>query len=56
MPSKRGSFDLAQLPSDLGELIPRDTNLLQRLGWHGLVAYRRPSSNFACLDNLHHPA
>ena len=34
LPSKRGSFDLAQLPSDLGELIARDTALLQRLGWH----------------------
>jgi hypothetical protein len=29
LPSKRGSFDLAQLLSDLGELIARDTALLQ---------------------------
>ncbi len=56
LPSKRGSFDLASLPSDLGELIACDTALLQRLGWRGLVAHRRPSSNFASLDNLHHPA
>ncbi len=56
LPSKRGSFDLAQLPSDLGELIACDTALLQRLGWRGLLAHRRPSSNFASLDNLHHPA
>ena len=56
LPSKRGSFDLAQLPSDLGELIAHDTALLQRLGWRGLVAHRRPSSDFASLDNLHHPA
>jgi hypothetical protein len=56
LPSKRGFFDLAQLPSDLGELIARDTALLQRLGWRGLVAHRRLSSNFAYLDNLHHPA
>jgi hypothetical protein len=56
LPSKRGSFDLAQLPSDLFELIAHDTALLQRLGWRGLVAHRRPSSNFASLDNLHHPA
>jgi hypothetical protein len=54
--SKRGSFDLAQLPSDLGELIACDIALLQRLGWRGLVAHHRPSSNFASLDNLHHPA
>jgi hypothetical protein len=54
-PSKRGSFDLAQLPSDLSELIAHDTVLLQKLGWHGFVAHRRPSSNFASLDNLHHP-
>ncbi len=53
---KRGSFNLAQLPSDLGELIARDTALLQQLGWRGLVAHRRPSSDFASLDNLHHPA
>jgi hypothetical protein len=56
LPSKRGSFNPAQLPSDLGELIACDTALLQRLGWPGLVAHRRPSSNFASLDNLHHPA
>ena len=56
LPSKRGFFGLAQLPSDLGELIACDTALLQQLGWRGLVAHRRPSSNFASLDNLHHPA
>ncbi len=54
--SKQGSFDLAQLPSDLGELIACDTALLQQLGWRGLVAHRRPFSDFASLDNLHHPA
>ncbi len=56
LPSKRGSFDLAQLPSDLGEFIACDTALLQQLGWRGLVAHCRPSSDFASLDNLHHPA
>jgi hypothetical protein len=56
LPSKRGSFDLAQLSSDLGELIACDTALLQGLGWCGLVAHRRPSSNFVSLDNLHHPS
>jgi hypothetical protein len=56
LPSKQGSFDLAQLPSDLSELIARDTALLQRLGWCGLVPHRRPSINFASLNNLHHPA
>jgi hypothetical protein len=56
LPSKRGSFNLAQLPSETGELIARDTALLQQWGWRGLVAHHRPSSNFASLDNLHHPA
>jgi hypothetical protein len=56
LPSKQGSFDLAQLPSDLGGLIACDTALLQQLGWHGLVAHCCPTSIFASLDNLYHPA
>lgn len=30
-PSKRGAFDNAELPSDLGELIVRDASALKRL-------------------------
>jgi hypothetical protein len=56
LPSKWGPINLAQLPSDLSELIACDTALLQQLGWRGLVAHRRPSSNFASLDNLQYPA
>ena len=55
-PSKRGAFDKAELPSDLGELIVRDALALKRLGWHGLVSQRRPTSDFSSLDNLPHPA
>ena len=56
LPSKRGAFDPAELPSDLGDLIVRDASALKQLGWHGLVNQRRPTSDFSSLDNLPHPA
>ena len=50
-------IDLAQkVSTDLGEFISRDVKLLDTLGWHGLVAHRRPTSNFASLKNVQHPA
>jgi hypothetical protein len=44
------------LPHKLGEYIDRDARLLRSLGWHGLVAHRRPLSNFSLLDNVPNPA
>ena len=44
------------IPQELGEYIARDAWLLKALGWHGLVAHRRPLSNFSLLDNVPHPA
>ena len=44
------------LSQELGEYIDRDARLLRSLGWHGLVAHRRPLSNFSLLDNVPHPA
>jgi hypothetical protein len=41
---------------ELGEYIDRDVRLLRSLGWHGLIAHRRPLSNFSQLDNVPHPA
>ena len=50
-------IDLAQsVPTDLGEFISRDIKLLDSLGWHGLVAHRRPSSDFSLLEHVHHSA
>jgi hypothetical protein len=45
-----------KIPAELGEYIDSDTQLLRSLGWHGLVAHRRPLSNFSLLDRVHHPA
>ncbi len=45
-----------EIPAELGEYIDRDMGLLQSLGWHGLVAHRRPLSDFSKLDRVHHPA
>ncbi|KAL3823338.1 hypothetical protein ACHAXA_010473, partial [Cyclostephanos tholiformis] len=54
---KRAALHLAQsVPHEIGELIARDVRLLQRLGWRGLVAHRRPTGDFSALDNVHHPA
>lgn len=44
------------VPTDLGEFISRDVKLLNKLGWHGLVAHRRPASDFSSLRNVRHPA
>jgi hypothetical protein len=44
------------LSQELGEYIDRDAKLLRLLGWHGLVAHRRPLSDFSPLDNVPHPA
>jgi hypothetical protein len=44
------------VPVELGEYIACDARLLQSLGWHGLVAHRRPLSDFSLLDNVLHPA
>jgi hypothetical protein len=44
------------LSQELGEYIDRDARLLRSLGWHGLVAHRRPLSDFSLLDNVPHPA
>ena len=44
------------VPSELGKYIDRDAQLLRTLGWHGLVAHRRPLSDFSPLANVHHPA
>ena len=50
-------IDLAQsVPTDLGEFISRDIKLLDTLGWHGLVAHRRPSSDFTSLEHVQHTA
>ena len=50
-------IDLVQsVPTDLGECISRDVKLLDKLGWHGLVAHRRPTGDFSSLSNVHHPA
>ena len=50
-------IDLVQsVPTDLGECISRDVKLLDKLGWHGLVAHRRPTGDFSSLTNVHHPA
>ena len=55
--SKRAALEMAQkLPADLGEYIARDVKLLQQLGWNGLVKQRRSTSDFASLNNVHHPA
>ena len=43
-------------PSELGEYTARDARLLHSLGWHGLVAHRRPLSDLSMLDNVPHPA
>ncbi|KAL3823120.1 hypothetical protein ACHAXA_006450 [Cyclostephanos tholiformis] len=45
-----------RLKVERGELIARDVRLLQRLGWRGLIAHRRPTGDFSALDNVHHPA
>jgi hypothetical protein len=44
------------IPVELGDYIARNARLLRSLGWHGLVAHRRPLSNFSLLDNVLHPA
>jgi len=44
------------VPTDLGECISRNVKLLDKLGWHGLVAHRRPTSEFSSLSNVNHPA
>ena len=50
-------IDLVQsVPTDLGECISRDVKLLDKLGWHGLVAHRRPTGDFSSLTNVNHPA
>ncbi|KAL3810349.1 hypothetical protein ACHAXA_003078 [Cyclostephanos tholiformis] len=45
-----------RLKVERGELIARDVRLLQRLGWRGLIAHRRPTGDFSARDNVHHPA
>jgi hypothetical protein len=42
LPSKRGAFDPAELPTDLSELIGCDASAHKQLGWHDLVNQRRP--------------
>ena len=49
-------IDLVQsVPTDLGKFISRDVKLLDKLGWHGLIAHRRPTSDFSSLTNVPHP-
>ena len=55
--SRPAIIDLVQsVPTDLGRFISRDVKLLNKLGWHGLVAHCRPTSNFALLKNVQHLA
>jgi hypothetical protein len=44
---------MAELPSDLGELIVCDAFALKQLGWHSLVNHRRPTSNLSSLDKTY---
>ena len=44
------------VPTDLGECISRDVKLLDKLGWHGIVAHPRPTGDFSSLSNVNHPA
>ena len=44
-----------KLPTDLGEYIAHDVKLLKQLDWNGLVRQRRLTSDFAFLNNIHHP-
>ena len=54
---KKAAIDLTQsVPSDIGEFIDRDVKLLAQLGWRGLVTHRRPTGDFASLNNVLHPA
>ena len=45
-----------ELPLELGKLIERDVKLLHHLGWREFVRQRRPLSDLASMNNIHHPA
>jgi hypothetical protein len=47
---------LDSLPEELGKLVKRDVELLQRLGWKAFVKHRRLRGDFASLDKVNHPA
>ena len=44
------------LTTELGEYITADVALLKRLGWSKFVQHLRRRSDFASLDDVHHPA
>lgn len=44
------------IPTELGKLIVRDTELLRKLGWKKLVASRRKRGDFGDMRHLLHPA
>ena len=49
--SKRlNASPLDSLPEELGKLVKRDVELLQRLGWKAFVKHRRLRGDFASLD------
>ena len=55
--SKRlNASPLDSLPEELGKLVKRDVELLQRLGWKAFVKHRRLRGDFASLDKVNHPA
>lgn len=45
-----------ELPLELGKLIQRDVQLLQKLGWREFVRQRRPVSDLGSMKNINHPA
>ena len=48
--------DISAIPEELGKLVNRDVELLQRLGWKQFVLQRRRRGDFNTLHNLPHPA
>ena len=47
---------LVPLSDELGKLISRDTALLAKLGWEGLIRFRQGRGDLASLCTLRHPA
>lgn len=48
--------DTSTIPEELGKLVSRDVELLQRLGWKQFVLQRRRRGDFNTFHNLPHPA
>ena len=56
IPTPKETLNQEQVPMELGEYMKVDTALLKELGWTKFVQHLRSRSDFASLDEVHHPA